>query len=1164
MRFDSLQIPAFGPFTDFRLDFPESEHDLHLIHGPNEAGKSSLLRAIRDLLYGIPTRTSDNFVHEYSKLLIGATVSENGRELSFLRKKALGNTLLDSDQNTLDQGELQSFLGSVNQEFFEQMFGIDSITLREGADALLAGEGDLGEALFSASRGGSSISVALDKLREEADQLFSGVRGRKADSIVIAKKAFEDFEKESRDLSTSAHAWKTLQREIQQAEDEFETKDADLSEKRARKARLDKLIQAIPLAGRLQEAEKGIAAITLPELPSDFPERVREAQKTLSEARILREKDEDSLKRRREQLDAVSVRETLLEDAPELESLSRGIGQHLEDLQSHRGGEEARRQLQQTLAGQLDDLGLDSEKELTALPDLGTADLAAIEELAEELSEKEREHQQADERLAETGEDLDEAQAKLDGLGENEITPEVLDLRDRVAEHGQNAGMAKERIEEREEKADELDETAAQLGLDDLDAEEIRSLVVPATAVLEKCEQQRAELEQKRDGHRDALDRWNEEIIDKEAEIEKVAGNIAAYSREDLVEAREQRDARWDGLATKLEKGETAEAGETRALSDDISRSDEIADALRDHAKVLGELANLKRELERLENQRDREQKNLKRLEGELAEWEKAWRKTSRFLGERDFLPAELIDWRRQWEDWCAADSEFETLTVRIEDHQEEEADLLEELREHFGQPETDYRVLSRQLDEAVDVANTAKGERKTLTDSLASLDRKKSHQQKALAAAAEALEAAREDWTESLADHGFDDNESTQAVLALLRARRDARESHRKCETASEELSSLARRIGDYQERLAAQRKKHLPDAPDLDPQHPDRTEKQLAKALAEAKEAKTRADALEEEIGKLKEDSKAKESEIAAAEKAIDALVAEAKLDSADGLSEAIAQFEKRQGLVKERETAHRTLVGLAGNTPVEDFLAEVDSAKPEALQSELDSLAPKIDTLQQDRDDARDARSEVIARRTELERAEDGASHAKQQAANALARTVADSERFIRLHHAIALLEAQVEAYREKSQGPMIEKTSGYFSTLTRGSFARVAAQADDKDPDRVKLVALRQKEGDPDGIADSLGTDALSEGTRDQLYLALRLAAIEHHLEKHAPMPLILDDILMTFDDERSESVFEVLKTLSGKTQVLVFTHHRHIAELAGQFIPGQQLLELSGW
>lgn len=101
MRFDTLNIPAFGPFTAVSYDFVPSQHDLHVIYGPNEAGKSSLLRGIHHLLYGFPTSTDDAFLHEYKKLRIGATVSDGGHRLTFLRKKGKVGTLLDETKTRL-------------------------------------------------------------------------------------------------------------------------------------------------------------------------------------------------------------------------------------------------------------------------------------------------------------------------------------------------------------------------------------------------------------------------------------------------------------------------------------------------------------------------------------------------------------------------------------------------------------------------------------------------------------------------------------------------------------------------------------------------------------------------------------------------------------------------------------------------------------------------------------------------------------------------------------------------------------------------------------------------------------------------------------------------------------------------------------------------------
>ena len=75
------------------------------------------------------------------------------------------------------------------------------------------------------------------------------------------------------------------------------------------------------------------------------------------------------------------------------------------------------------------------------------------------------------------------------------------------------------------------------------------------------------------------------------------------------------------------------------------------------------------------------------------------------------------------------------------------------------------------------------------------------------------------------------------------------------------------------------------------------------------------------------------------------------------------------------------------------------------------------------------------------------------------------------------------------------------------------------------------------------------EVLSDGTRDQLYLALRLASLLAHIEKTEPMPMVLDDLFVQFDDERTFAGLKVLADLSMRVQVLVFTHHHRPVEMA---------------
>ena len=73
--------------------------------------------------------------------------------------------------------------------------------------------------------------------------------------------------------------------------------------------------------------------------------------------------------------------------------------------------------------------------------------------------------------------------------------------------------------------------------------------------------------------------------------------------------------------------------------------------------------------------------------------------------------------------------------------------------------------------------------------------------------------------------------------------------------------------------------------------------------------------------------------------------------------------------------------------------------------------------------------------------------------------------------------------------------------------------------------------------------------MSDGTSDQLYLALRLAALDLRRASHPHMPLVLDDVLITSDDERAANILRALARFAEGGQVMIFTHHRHLVDVA---------------
>ena len=119
-------------------------------------------------------------------------------------------------------------------------------------------------------------------------------------------------------------------------------------------------------------------------------------------------------------------------------------------------------------------------------------------------------------------------------------------------------------------------------------------------------------------------------------------------------------------------------------------------------------------------------------------------------------------------------------------------------------------------------------------------------------------------------------------------------------------------------------------------------------------------------------------------------------------------------------------------------------------------------------------------------------------------------------------------------------MLKRAGELFKVITEGSFASLQVAFDDQDI--AYLTGVR-----PGGSI--VPVSGMSSGTADQLYLALRVAAIEDYLDRADALPFVADDLFINFDDDRAAAGFRLLGELGQKTQVLFFTHHQHLVEIA---------------
>lgn len=261
-------------------------------------------------------------------------------------------------------------------------------------------------------------------------------------------------------------------------------------------------------------------------------------------------------------------------------------------------------------------------------------------------------------------------------------------------------------------------------------------------------------------------------------------------------------------------------------------------------------------------------------------------------------------------------------------------------------------------------------------------------------------------------------------------------------------------------------------------------------------------------------------------------------------------VAALERARTDERERDEARRRLAELndallhegegRSREQIEAELADIDvstlKVQSEARAAALEQAAAARTALAVEREQARQALEAISGG--------DAAAVAAACRQEALADMADIAERYVRLHVEARLLERVMERYRDRRQGPLLERAGRLFSELTLGAHAGLLV-----DVDEAHLHARRA-----DGSLVPL--EGLSDGTRDQLYLALRLAALELYLDSAAPMPFIADDLFINYDDQRAVAGLRQLAAIAQRTQVIFLTHHAHMVELAREALQGQ--------
>lgn len=1142
MRFRRLSIPAYGPFTGLDLDFSGAAADLHVIYGRNEAGKSSLLRAIRDLLYGVPPQTADNFLHDYGSLRIGAELENRaGQTLAVQRRKGLRHTLLDTAGEPQADDALSPYLGRVDRDFFTAMFGLGSDELRRGAHELLQGKGDMGQALFAASLAGTPIHQVLEKLDAEARELFDG-RAWKNVRIRPAVDAYAAALRESRQAQVRPEAWEESLAALDTARTAKDASEAELASLRRRQDWLHRCLAALPILGRLHESESALAELPpLPELPSDFAGRAVAARERLRAA----EAAQGDLLRRQE---ALELRLTSLAPHPQVLQREGEINALAADLalyRQHRAAlvkEQAEvAQLEQALIGGLLELGL--APDISQIPDLRQPlqTRLALQQAAATLqgaSDAWQTHQQAQARLV--GE-MDKTTAQLRHLPQGDVSA----LRAACAAAAPVVDPAA-RAGELERLARRVASQQALLPAAPADAAAVYALVLPTAARLREFAHTAAGLDTQAKQLAAAGRDLARQRSEAEVHLARLQRGGLLPGAADLAAARSHRDAGWQTLLASggpYTEWDGALLAETYPVA--VARADHLADRLREDAEAIAQAEELRARLNEIASAEADRQGELSALTAARhawqSEWQAAWRDSGLFppphSGEGEASPppspAEMQEWRDAWLEFRSHYEAWRDLAADLAHSQAAAAAALARLRPLLDGEAGDLAQLRPLAEARLRTAEQAVGERRSLEQRLAELRDEQAALARVEPELAAALAEARADWQALAGD------QPPHIALPLMQRRGQLLADFDAWSRLATGIQSRQDSILGYEQRVETCGTGGLASATGM-----ENRVAQLTQALLDARDLAARRRQIEQDRDELASQRPGVEQEVAAARADFADLLTQAGVADAAALQTLLDHLARRERLLAERLAQRNDLATQARGEPLAEFLARVQAEQAERLDSESQQLAEAIRELEARREQAIQAHARAEDAKARLEASGDAAAQHQQAAQHAAARIRHDAARFLRLRLAGQFLREQIEAFRARNQGPMLARAGELFRQMTGGSFTGLATDYDRGDT--PVLVGLKD--------AVKVPVEGMSEGSRDQLYLSLRLAAIELHQAAHEPMPLILDDLFITFDDDRSRAILPLLADLARSSQVLLFTHHQHLMELAKGALP----------
>lgn len=1145
MRIDRLELIRYGKFTDQTVELPRAARDFHVIVGPNEAGKSTLRSAIHHLLYGFPLRNPGYaFLHPLPDLRLGAQLSHGEQRLAFQRIKANRATLRAPDDSPLPEDSLAPLLGGADSRFFEQMFCLDHERLvRGGASILSAADDEVGQVLFESAAGIAALGPIRAELEQEADGLW-GKRKSAARVYYQAEQAHEQARQAFRAACLRAKDWAEAHANVTALQADLQAALERHAALKARRTVLERTRRVAPLLAALDSetarlAEQSGAA----ELPDTAAATLEQAERRLAGLALQRSHQLRLREAAEQALRGLQLDSSLLDhqdDILALDELRLQYRAHAADIEKRERDVQSRWAAITALAAQLGwDCGSEDALE-RRMP--GQPARAALARLARQHDALARARDAAERARRHKQREVAQARGQLQGLAQAQVQPALRAAMARAHALGDPAAALRDLHAGLAGEQRALAVARQALVGEAIDLPALAAMLVPTREQVQSLLEAHRHDQAQAQRLDEELRKLGDQLDATRAASRRMREQQHPVLLQDLRHARLERDQAWHAI--RLDPSTAATHGERYERL--VAQADSLADERHDRAHAAAELQGLEDQRSALQLEQDSLRRSLEELKARLARRDDDWNS----LLQECRLPRLSIHAASEWllarERVLAAWQGVAAAEQRLGSYQDAASRaahaLAQELQAAGLQPGgTDLAVLLTQAEEHVRQQDESRGQRRSLEQQLGSADADLQALADEAGAADEAYRAWSQAWQHALAGAGFEPGQDTatvDAALDLIGRIDDQLASIR--QIRGERIDTMRADLRDLDSRA---RGLALRLRPGLAGQPAAEVAIALRRELAEARTTEAEIERLRAQLAQASAALEAAEREEQEVRASLATLMHRSGAQDLAQLRSAIERSDARRRLQQRVDDARKALLEQGDGLPLAALRAQAESQDLGAAVAELAELGghdgPEEAVVRRIAELSASLRSAEALWRAMAGQADAASAETARQ--QSLARMTDAVERYIKVHTAARLLAWSIERYRDARQGPMLAAASAIFAGLTLGSFERLLVDFDSQPP---TLHGRR-----PDG--SSVGVEGMSEGTRDQLYLALRLAALDMHLARAHALPFVADDLFIQFDDRRSHAGLQALAALSERTQVLFLSHHDHLLELVRQ-------------